>query len=205
MHDINFFSQLQSAGKVNSKSVLTVLSVLIVVLLNIMAVMFLNIQLNLKQTQLAQLNEYINSPQSIQLLADAASANEELRIKQAYYNAASTLAIDIKAAGMLTSERLDIIMSAIPEQVIPSAFTYASGDFSFDCKSPPDADFLLRTIKSLEDTGLFVSVISEGIQFIDPTEQESVQPIQEDGGEIEQPIEPHCTFSIKCTFVEGGQ
>ena len=205
MHDINFFSQLQSAGKVNSKSVLTVLSVLIVLLLNIMAVMFLNIQLNLKQTQLAQISDYINSPQSIQLLADAASANEELSIKQAYYNAASTLAIDIKAAGMLTSERLDVIMEAIPEQVIPSAFTYTSGDFSFECTSPPDADFLLRTIKSLEDTGLFVSVISEGIQFIDPTEQESVQPIQEDGAETEQPIEPHCTFSINCTFVEGGQ
>lgn len=205
MHDINFFSQLQSAGKVNSKSILTVLSVLIIVLLNIMAVMFLNIQLNLKQTQLAQLNDYINSPESMQLLAESASANEELRIKQAYYNAASTLANDVKAACMITSERLDIIMAAIPEQVIASAFTYASGDFSFDCTSPPDADFLLRTIKSLEDTGLFYSVVSEGIQFIDPTEQDSVQPIQEDGGEIEQPIEPHCTFSIKCTFVEGGQ
>lgn len=201
MHDINFFSQLQSAGKVSSRSVITILSILIVIALNIVAVMFLNIRLSLKGTQLTQLNEYINSPQSIQLLADAASANEELRVKQAYYNAASALARDIKAAGMLTTDRLDTVLAVIPGRVTASGFSYTSGHLAFQCTSPQDADYLLQTIKALEDTGFFVSVISESISYIDPAPQDGTVP----EGKAEKPAEPYCSFSIDCLLKEGGQ
>jgi Tfp pilus assembly protein PilN len=158
MRDINFFSPYRIAKtRTVDRTLILGAGVLVVGLLVAGAILLVNGQLRTIQREIDTVNQFLESPATVQKLNEASTMKVEVTLLERYLVAVTGARQDVAAKSSIDTELFKRVESTIPAATTLVSFSMQENTLTLECKSPVSTD-AMDFIHALAVTNTFQNV-----------------------------------------------
>jgi hypothetical protein len=172
MRDINFFSPYRIAKtRTVDRTLILGAGVLVLALLVAGVVLLVNGQLRSIQRDIDTMNQFLDSPETVQKINEASTVKLEVTLLEKYLDAVAGARQDVSAKTSIDTTLFQLVESKIPAATTLLGFSIQENQLTLECRSPVSTDPMdfihaLNTASRLENVGIVsITTDPDGFNF----------------------------------------